>query len=282
MKASILIALPLAAALALPAIAQQSSDQQTPSTQSQAASDSNLGPRQPLHPQTRQGFWGHLNPFARKKYVERQLTPIRDRANELDDVTSANENRLKDVDARATAGINEATAQANEADQHAVDAGNRAQQASQTAQQASSRLQVVSNAVGSIDQYHSAQKVDVVFAPGHTFLTKHAKETLDQVAANLSTQQGYILQVQGYAPGRGQVAIRNSQAMAESVVRYLVLQNQVPLYRIYVVGMGNAPTSMADGKIARVRTGRVQVTLLQNDVASELAQGSTATATNAN
>ncbi len=30
---------------------------------------------EPLKPDTHEGFWGHLNPFARKKYVQRQLGP---------------------------------------------------------------------------------------------------------------------------------------------------------------------------------------------------------------
>ena len=47
-----------------------------------------LGPQQPLQPDTRQGFWGHLNPFARKKYVQNQLSPIRNRVNELDELTA--------------------------------------------------------------------------------------------------------------------------------------------------------------------------------------------------
>src|SRR5438034_9642762 len=34
-----------------------------------------------LQPETHEGFWGHLNPFARKKYVQRQTAPIRDRVN---------------------------------------------------------------------------------------------------------------------------------------------------------------------------------------------------------
>jgi len=95
MKNRFLFALPLVATLALPMVAQQpqgSSDQQ-PVAQSQSADpnspmanpDKQL---EPLKPDTREGFWGHLNPFARKKYVQRQLAPIRDRANELDELTA--------------------------------------------------------------------------------------------------------------------------------------------------------------------------------------------------
>ena len=40
-------------------------------------------------PPSREGFWGRVNPFARKSYVKRQTEPIRDRVNELDELTSA-------------------------------------------------------------------------------------------------------------------------------------------------------------------------------------------------
>ena len=102
-----------------------------------------MSARQPLQPETREGFWGKMNPFARKKYVQKQLSPIRNRVNELDDLTAENARQIKDVDARAQEGIRQADAKATQADQHAVDAGNRAQQANQTALQASTRLNTV-------------------------------------------------------------------------------------------------------------------------------------------
>src|SRR5512135_3604936 len=140
MKNRILLALPLAATLMVPAMAQQSSstDNQQPAattTQSapaqaaqpaqdqSASSDQNTSARQPLQPQLKQGFWGHLNPFARKKYLERQISPIRNRVNELDELTANNSKMLKDLDARTTEGLKEANAKADTADQHAVDAG---------------------------------------------------------------------------------------------------------------------------------------------------------------
>jgi hypothetical protein len=33
---------------------------------------------------SKEGFWGHMNPFARKKWVAREVDPIKDRTNELD------------------------------------------------------------------------------------------------------------------------------------------------------------------------------------------------------
>src|SRR5438876_11949790 len=143
MKNRIVIALLLAGILILPAFAQQSSTSQTqPATQS-APTDQAAAPRvdnatgkTPLQPDTHEGFWGKLNPFARKKYVQRQTAPIRDRINELDELTSANSKMIKDVDSRAQEGVRLASTKANEADQHAIEAGNKAQLAQQTATQA--------------------------------------------------------------------------------------------------------------------------------------------------
>lgn len=281
MKNRFLIALPLAATLMVPAMAQQTSStegqNQQATTQTQTQSSDELGARQPLQPDTKQGFWGKLNPFARKKYVERQMSPVRNRVNELDELTANNSKMLRDVDSRATEGIRQASAKATEADQHAIEAGNRAQMAHQTASQATTRLQSVEQVVGNIDQYQPATQTEIRFRSGQTQLSQRAKEALDEMATNLKSQKGYIVEVQGFAPGRGQASIASSQAMADSVVRYLVLNHEIPVYRIFVLGMGNAPVQDADGKRVNARGGRVEVTLLKNGV-DQLAQAGQAPA----
>jgi hypothetical protein len=155
MTKRILIALPLAAVLAFPAFAQTTSspDQPAAQTQTQPASTdtANATGKQPLQAPSREGFWGRINPFARKKYVQRQTEPIRDRVNELDELTAANGKSIRDTDARAQQGIKLASDKANEADQHAIDAGNKATQAQQTAQQVTTRIQTVETVVGNID-----------------------------------------------------------------------------------------------------------------------------------
>jgi hypothetical protein len=72
--------------------------------------------------------------------------------------------------------------------------------------------------------------------------------------------------VQGFSPGAGSTAIENSREMAQMVVRYLVLNHDVPVYRIYTVGMGNAPSASDDGKLHRARGGRVEVNLMKNSL----------------
>jgi outer membrane protein OmpA-like peptidoglycan-associated protein len=234
-----------------------------------------------LQPDTHEGFWGKLNPFARKKYVQRQTAPIRDRVNELDELTAANGKMIKDVDSRAQEGVRLASTKANEADQHAIDAGNKAQAAQQTATQANTRLTTVEQVVGNIDQYKAANQTEIRFRPGQTVLSKNAKAALDDMATPLKNQRGYIIEVQGFSSGRGTAAIQTSQKMADSVVRYLVLNHEIPVYRIYVVGMGNAPVQTANadqtGKTKRTSGGRVEVSLLKNDL-EQLASTSTSPA----
>jgi outer membrane protein OmpA-like peptidoglycan-associated protein len=275
MKNRTLFALLLAVILAVPVFAQQTGTTTSqPSAQTAAAAttkaDTATG-KDPLQPETREGFWGRVNPFARKKYVARQTQPIRDRINELDELTASNTKAIKDTDARAQQGIQLASAKASEADQHAIDAGNKATAAQQTAQQAHTRLNTVEQVVTNIDQYQPTTQTEILFKPGQTVLSQNAKTALDEMATPLKSQRGYVVEVQGFSSGHGQVAISNSQKMAESVVRYLVLNHDIPVYRIYLVGMGNAPapaaaTATGEAKPKRTTGGRVEISLLKNNL----------------
>ena len=286
MNNRIVTALLLAGVLTIPAFAQsttqaQPSTQSAPSDQAAAPKADNATGKPALQPDIHEGFWGKMNPFARKKYVQRQTAPIRDRINELDELTASNSKMIKDVDSRAQQGIQLASAKANEADLHAIDAGNKATAAQQTAQSAHTRLNTVEQVVTNIDQYQASTQTEIRFKTGQTLLSQNAKQALDEMAVPLKSQRGYIIEVQGFSSGHGQTAISNSQKMAESVVRYLVLNHEIPVYRIYLVGMGNAPTqaASADTKPAkRVSGGRVEISLLKNNL-EQLASSGTAPAT---
>jgi outer membrane protein OmpA-like peptidoglycan-associated protein len=276
MNSRMVVTLPLAVVLAFPAFAQTSSSSSQDQANPPAAQSTDTATgKQPLQPPSREGFWGRVNPFARKSYVKRQTDPIRDRVNELDDLTAANSKAIKDTDARAQAGIKLASDKANEADQHAIDAGNKATTAQQTAQQATTRIQTVETVVGNIDQYKASNQTEIRFKPGQTVLSKNAKDALDEMASGVKGQHGYIIEVQGFSSGKGQTAITNSQKMAESVVRYMVLNNEIPVYRIYLVGMGNAPVATDEnGKTKHISGGRVEISLLKNDLEQLASVGS--------
>ena len=276
------LSLSMAALLTIPVAAQQSTTptdqpQAQTATQTQAApaqtADQAATGKEPLKYERHEGFWGKVNPFARKKYVNRQLDPIRGRVNELDELTAKNSKMIADVDARATEGIRNAMSKANEADAHAVDAGSRADQAQQTAQSANTHVTSVETTVANLDQYQAVTQAEIRFRPGQQTLSKNAKEALDQIATSLKGQKGYILEVEGFSPGTGGTAIENSREMAQMVVRYLVLNHDVPVYRIYTVGMGNAPLSTEDGKMQRARGGRVEISLMKNSLGTTSSAG---------
>jgi outer membrane protein OmpA-like peptidoglycan-associated protein len=201
--------------------------------------------------------------------VQRKVTPIRDRINELDQLTSENGNRTKDVDARAQHGIQLASEKSSLADQHASDAATKAQSAQMAANQASTRVSTAEQMVGRLDQYKGSAQTEIRFRPGQSVLSKEAKGALDEMAAPLKDQRGYIIEVRGFSPGQGQAATRSSQKMADSVVRYLVLTHNIPVYRIYTMSMGNAAAA-AEGKHSR--SARVEVNVLKNDLVTSAQQ----------
>jgi len=250
--------------------ATDSSSQAAASTQSAPAANSSMDPNdsatyatgKPLAGQSKEGFWGHVNPFARKKWVARQVDPIKDRTNELDQLQAKNANDIKDVDSRAQSGIHNALMAANTADQHAMDASNRASAAQTTATGASTKTDALNGTVSNLDQYSQVTAADVKFAAGRTTLGPQGKATLDDMALKLASEKGYIIEVQGYSRS----GVASSQAMADSVVRYLVTDHQVPLYRVYRTGLGRSTDKPADGETALVNG--VRVTLLHNSLAS--------------
>ncbi len=272
MKTRVLMILLSCASLAIAAFAQQnSSNMPSSSTASSTADDSSL---QPLTWPRAQNWWDGddpnvvnlvTHPFARKPWIKRQLAPIHDRLNELDEITSENATRIKDIDSRSQHGIQLASDKADLATQHASDASALAQTAQNSATQASTHVAAEAQVVSNLDQYRGTAQTEIRFRPGQTVLSKQAKDALDQMAAPLTNQHNYVVEIHGYAPGHGQTAIAASQKMADSVVRYLVETHQVPVYRIFVIAMGDVPLA-ADPSTKHIGGGRVEISLLKNDV----------------
>ena len=236
-----------------------------------AGATASTSDREPLASPRSKDFWDGddpnlvnliTHPFANKKYVQRQVTPIRDRIHELEQITSENSQLIKDVDTRAQQGIQLASEKTSMADQHAGEASNQAQLAQTAANEASARVATAEQMVGGLDQYKGSAQAEIRFRAGQTVLSKNAKDALDEMAEPLKGQRGYIIEVRGFAPGQGQAAARSSRQMADSVVRYLVLTHSIPVYRIYEMSMGNA---VAAGEAKHSSAARVEVTVLKND-----------------
>jgi len=261
----------LASALSISAAAQQPADGTSNPTPSATQPSPGSGQNNLSEP-PKEGFWGKVNPFARKKWVNRRLDPIKGQLNELDEVNAQNAKDIKDVDSRAQAGINKAQSTADSANQVATAAGQQAQQAGTIAGQATTKVDQIHGTVDGLDKYAEKNTMSIAFRRGSTTLSADDKKQLDDLAANLAGHQGYLLEVEAHAPGAGSVGIQNSNRLADVVKRYLVTQHDIPVYRMHAVALGNAPVAAAetgDTKATPVRTSYVELRLMENSLAAQ-------------
>ena len=275
-QAAVLI---LASAIGVPVWAQQPSTQAPPSSMDQTAPAQASADQAPPAPSTapapaaKEGFWGRINPMARKKWVKKQLDPINDRLSELDQVNAKQAQDIKDVDARAQAGIQKAQSAADQANQTAMAASQQAQNANSSAMQASTHVTTINGTVNGLDQYKQVTDFEVTFRPGTTTMTDDSKQKLDQLAQSLTGRQGYILEMDAQAPGAGSVGIQNSQRLNEAVKRYLVTDHQIPVYRMHTVALGNMQVASNDQasseKPTPVKSRTVRVRLMENSLAAQ-------------
>jgi hypothetical protein len=261
----------LLASAVLPALAQQAQPAGTPqsapvstsTTQQQSTASTSYKP-------AKEGFWGRINPIARKKWVKRQTDPINDRLGELDEVNAKNARDIRDVDGRAQAGISRAQSTADAANQAATAAGTQAQMAGNVAQGADIHVNQLNTTVNGLDQYHQVTEAEVVFHGGQPVLSAVARKQLDDLAASVTGHQGYILEVEAHSPGGGSVGIQNSERLAAVVKRYLVTEHQIPVYRLHSVALGNAQVATTGDETTKpVRTSTVHIRLMENSLAAQ-------------
>jgi hypothetical protein len=247
-------------------MAQQDQPGGTPQSSPPSTAQQQTSPS-PSVTTAKEGFWGRVNPWARKKWVKKQTDPINDRLTELDGLNAKNSKDIQDVDSRAQAGIRQAQSAADAANQTATAAGTRAQQAGQAAQGAAGHVDQLNGTVNGLDQYHQVTEAELKFRGGQPILSADAKKQLDDLAASVNGQHGYILEVEAHSPMAGSAGIQSSERLAEAVKRYLVTDHEIPVYRMHAVALGNALSEGGDA--APVRTSSVHIRLMENSLAAQ-------------
>jgi len=204
---------------------------------------------------------------ASKNYVKQETTPLINKTNELDDLTAKNSKDIKDVDARAQAGIQAVNAKTVEVEQKAQTAGQNAATAQQMADAANSRVGVLTNTVANLDNYRPVAETSVKFGFNRDNLTAKSKEALDQLAGSISSTKGYIITLEGGTDSVGSADYNYdlSQRRANSVIQYLAMKYQVPAHKIYVIGLGkDKPVETNKTSAGRADNRRVDVRLMTN------------------
>jgi outer membrane protein OmpA-like peptidoglycan-associated protein len=206
---------------------------------------------------------------ASKNYVKQTTTPLINKTNELDDLTAKNSKDIKDVDARAQAGIQAVNAKTTEVEQKAQTAGQTATSAQQMADAANGRVGVLTNTVANLDNYHAVAETSVKFGFNKDNLTPKAQDALDQLAGTIASTKGYIIALEGGTDSVGPADYNYdlSQRRANAVIQYLATKYNVPAHKIYVIGLGkDKPVESNKTSNGRADNRRVDVRLMTNTV----------------
>jgi len=220
-----------------------------------------------------------------KNYVKQQTTPLINKTNELDDMTAKNSRDIKDVDARAQAGIQAVNVKTADVEQKAQAAGQSAATAQQMADAANSRVGVLTNTVANLDNYRPVAETSVKFGFNKDNLTPKAKEALDQLAGSISGTKGYIIALEGSTDSVGSADYNYdlSQRRANAVIQYLASKYSVPAHKIYVIGLGkDKPVETNKTREGRADNRRVDVRLMTNTVGDTTQPTTTPTTTGQN
>jgi len=219
---------------------------------------------------------------ATKKYVRNTTAPIQAKVDQVGEqgnrtaaATEDNKKEIKAVDERAESGISAAKERAMTADNHAGEAMNKANEAATAAADARAKadqntteIASIRNIVANIDDYKPVAETTVNFAFGKDKLSPDAQAALDKLAGDRGSMKRFVIAVEGFTDRVGSTEYNNalSQRRANNVVNYLVTKYDIPLYRIYMVGLGSQkPADEGKTREARSKNRRVEVKIYSAD-----------------
>jgi OmpA-OmpF porin, OOP family len=216
---------------------------------------------------------------ATRNFVRNTTAPLETRIGKVDQKvdqkTSQNAQDIRDLDKKTETGIAQAQNSADQANQAANQADQHAQAANQVAQKGLSAANQAQNMVNNIDNYQAAQHAIVLFGFNKSELTSADKQHLDDVVQSVSSLKHYVIEIQGYTDKTGseQYNLALSQRRANAVIRYLTLEHNIPLVRIYSLGYGEAaPVAPNTTRKGRKENRRVEVTVMVPQLGAQEAQ----------
>jgi outer membrane protein OmpA-like peptidoglycan-associated protein len=213
---------------------------------------------------------------ATKKFVRQTVSPIEQRAGELEKKTTEHASSIEELekgvsraDERAMTADSRATAASQEAaraHEQASLAGKGAEEARTLAEKGMAKTdeveQSLSTKIENADNYQLTSTDSVLFKFNHAALTPEASEQLDAIAQKVSSMKHYVIEVQGFTDRTGsqEYNLELSRRRAATVVRYLTVQHKIPLHRIHVMGYGaESPASDNSTRDGRKQNRRTEI-----------------------
>ena len=184
--------------------------------------------------------------------VNEKVTTMSKSLEETQERVRQNEQKIGEVDSRATAGINQAQQAASAANSAASAANNNATEVGRRADARSSAIEaetrkLIFETVLSEDRGQ--------FRLGKAELPDDAKAAIDQMVTNLKSDSKSVwVEIEGHTDSTGDSTFNEMLGMqrAEAVKMYLYEHHQVPLHKINVISYGEqkpvAPNNTKDGR----------------------------------
>ncbi len=212
--------------------------------------------------------------YARNRINER-VTPLEQRTGELEETSRRNSQDIGQLNE----GVNDVRGKVDRVQSQADSALSSAEQANT---RVSSTEESVTDLRTNLDKYGLQNTATVNFKFDSFQLTPEAKESLDQLASQITDRNNYILEIQGFADAVGTAAYNDqlTQKRADAVRRYLAEQHNIPLYRMHILGFGEVrPVAENTTREGRAQNRRVEIRLLTRSV-TDGANASTTSSTN--
>ncbi len=217
-----------------------------------------------------------LNACATKKYVKQEVAATQadltkkideeaskraDLGNQVGELASLNKKNSGRIDT-VEGNLDRAVKAADVKIEDAKSTGTRA---GETANTALTNSKENSTAILNRENYTVRSTEVVNFKSGSAKLDEKAKATLESVAKTLGADKLLKLELEGFTDSVGGAALnlRLSDQRVESVIRYLVGDLKVDLFRIYTLGLGEAnPVDSNKTRDGRAKNRRVELRVL--------------------
>src|SRR5438270_3495028 len=194
----------------------------------------------------------------------RTARAVESRANPLEERATVAEGRLSEVEQNAqklSGQLDELAAVSN-----AARGGAKAAQ--ETADAAVAGVNATNERISALVDYQVQNTTSILFRVGSAVLLPDSRQKLDQVAQQALSAKGYVLEISGFASSDGSTEAnrRLSQRRADTVIRYLVENHNIPLRRIITpYGYGELnPVADNASREGREQNRRVEVKVLVN------------------
>jgi OmpA-OmpF porin, OOP family len=200
---------------------------------------------------------------ATKNYVKQSIQPVDQKIDQVDKSSqSRDQSQVADIN-KTNQTVDEDEKKLSATDEIAKTADTTSKGAMAKANQNTKDLNDLRNVIANIDDYKPAgDQIVVHFGINKDTLSKDELARLAQVGSQVGSMKRYFITVEGYTDQTGPKELNDqlSRRRADQVISYLVGSENIPVYRIHTVGLGDQKLiDEGKGRKAREESRRVEI-----------------------